>query len=102
MLIESSKPLLVKLRSGSIRMQPGHPVEFSDEDGSKLLARVPGKVRVICQTGSPISWQRGDGSHQTAIVDFIHVDADGQAWAFVDLPGGQWAAVSLKHATVLA
>ncbi|MEO7863738.1 MAG: hypothetical protein ABIU05_25560 [Nitrospirales bacterium] len=99
MLIESSKPLLVKLPSGNIRMQPGHPVAFSTEDGEKLLARVPGKVRVICQAGSSITWLSATGP-QVGVVDFVHTDNTGTVWAFVTMADESWAAVNMKFATV--
>jgi hypothetical protein len=51
LLIEASKPLKVRLRVGEVHMQPGRPVRFSEEDGRKLLARAPGKVR--CVTPKP-------------------------------------------------
>jgi hypothetical protein len=35
------------LVSGEVRLQPGHPVLFSDEDGRKLLERARGKVRLV-------------------------------------------------------
>lgn len=47
MLIEASIPLRVRLGCGEVRLHPGQPVRFSDEDGRKLLARAPGKVRCV-------------------------------------------------------
>ncbi|TKB68558.1 MAG: hypothetical protein E8D52_06000 [Nitrospira sp.] len=47
MLIEASIPLRVRLRSGEVRLRPGHPVRFHDADGRKLLARAPGKVHCV-------------------------------------------------------
>ena len=47
MLIEASIPLRVRLRSGEVRLRPGHPVRFPDVDGRKLLARAPGKVHCV-------------------------------------------------------
>jgi hypothetical protein len=51
MLIESLSPLLVRFRSREVHLEPGQPVRFSEEDGRKLLARAPGKVR--CVTPEP-------------------------------------------------
>jgi hypothetical protein len=48
--------------------------------------------------GDWIEWHRA-GAVQHGTVDFVHVDADGRAWAFVTL-GESWAAVNLKFATV--
>jgi len=50
--------------------------------------------------GSLISWTRADGSAQTGVVDCLHVDVDGQQWAFVSL-GKTWAAVNMKFAMVM-
>jgi len=47
LLIEASIPLRVRLRSGEVRLRPGHPVRFHDADGRKLLARAPGKVHCV-------------------------------------------------------
>lgn len=47
MLIESSKPLTVRLRSGQVHLMPGQPIEFSEEDGLKLLVKAKGRVRLV-------------------------------------------------------
>ncbi|MEO7860040.1 MAG: hypothetical protein ABIU05_06270 [Nitrospirales bacterium] len=96
MLIEAYKPLRVHLKSGEIRMEPGHPLEFSVEDGEKLLARAPGKVRVVCRPGSILTWTRTDGGQHTGVVDFLHAAPTGTAWAFVTVSDGGWAAVNVK------
>src|SRR5580765_2433783 len=54
MLIESSKPLTVRLRSSEVHLTPGQPVEFSEEDGLKLLVKAKGKVRMIQH--QPVDW----------------------------------------------
>jgi hypothetical protein len=46
------------------------------------------------QPGDRITWDRA-GSVQTGLVDFVHVDVDGTAWAFVTLRE-TWAAVNCK------
>ena len=69
----------------------------------RLLSKARGRVRV-CQPaifpGDLVAWIRGDGSTQEGIVDFLHVDQDGQAWAFVALEG-TWAAVRVKLLTLV-
>ncbi|MDP3089635.1 MAG: hypothetical protein Q8N04_03085 [Nitrospira sp.] len=48
MWIESTKPLRVQFRGGmEIRLQPGAPKEFPDEDGKKLLKQAVGKVMAV-------------------------------------------------------
>jgi len=48
--------------------------------------------------GDRIEWHRADGLQQ-GVVDYIHADADGRAYAYV-LSGETWAVVNLKGATV--
>lgn len=57
MLIEALKPLRVRLPDRDIHLVPGHPVDLSDEDGQKLLARAPTKVRRVPQPGEILSWE---------------------------------------------
>lgn len=55
MLIEALEPLTVRLPTGKVcLLVPGQPVEFSEADGRKLLARAKGKVRIA---GTP-DWLR--------------------------------------------
>lgn len=59
MRIEALKPLKVKRPSGDIVLTPGAPVEFSDDEGKRLLEKVPGKVRLIedpVQVGMVVEW----------------------------------------------
>jgi hypothetical protein len=44
--------------------------------------------------GSLIQWQRADLTMQTGVVDYLHTDDVGVAWAFVTIGEG-WAAVNL-------
>ena len=85
---------------GEIRLEPGKPVELPDERAKRLLAKAPGRVRVVSpsiQPGDSIKWTRGDGTEHTATVDFLYKDMDGVTWAFTEGPA--WSAVSLKHAS---
>jgi hypothetical protein len=72
MLIESSKPLTVLLRSGEVKLMPGQPVEFSEEEALRLLARAKGKVRLVASSDSmtvesanaqarPVYFERNEG-----------------------------------------
>ena len=55
LLIESSKPLTVRLRSGTVHLEPGRAWEFTEEDGLKLLVKAKGKVRLVnCGPVSPL------------------------------------------------
>lgn len=76
MKIESLIPLKVKRPSGDIVLTPGTPVEFTEEEGLKLLTKAKGKVRLVEPSGtviqaavrwdgsplSPVYWERGDTS----------------------------------------
>ncbi|MEO7863584.1 MAG: hypothetical protein ABIU05_24735 [Nitrospirales bacterium] len=102
MLLEAvGKPLKYRLSTGEeILFQPGIPVEIPDASANTLLKQAGERVRVIrpaIQTGDTITWLR-NGCHQDGIVDFVHTDNTGQAWAFVTLPIGEWAAVNMKFA----
>jgi len=48
------------------------------------------------QPGDRITWTRGDLTVQHGLVDVVHRDTDGQAWAFCTVPGGSWTAVNVK------
>ncbi|MDN5941095.1 MAG: hypothetical protein L0H94_04340 [Nitrospira sp.] len=54
MLIEASKPLLVRLRSRTVHLEPGQAKEFTEEDGLLLLVKARGKVRLI--QPQPVDW----------------------------------------------
>lgn len=47
MLVEALKPLRVKTSAGTLRLMPGTPVNLPDEQGAKLLAKAPDKVRMV-------------------------------------------------------
>lgn len=48
--------------------------------------------------GALVSWVRADGTRQMGFVDVLHVDPDGQEWAFVSY-GETWAAVNVRDTT---
>lgn len=50
------------------------------------------------RVGDRIEWERADLTVQQGIVDVVHRDTDGQAWAFCTVPGGSWTAVNVKFA----
>jgi hypothetical protein len=59
MKIESLRPLTVKRPSGDIQLIPGTPVEFSEDEGRRLLERAAGKVRAIgdrLEVGAIVEW----------------------------------------------
>lgn len=47
MLIEALTPLKVRVDNRELLLDPGQPQDLSDEDARRLLAKVPGKVRVV-------------------------------------------------------
>lgn len=54
----------------------------------------------LIQPGSCLEWPRADVTIQHGVVDFIHVDAGGTPWAFVNF-GENWAAVNLRYAKMV-
>lgn len=47
MLIESLNPLRVHLRRTVVELVPGQPIELADDEGKRLLAKVPDIVRQV-------------------------------------------------------
>ena len=56
MLIESTKPLLVRFSTGDIRLTPGCPVEIPTAQARKLLLKAGGKVREVSREWNP-TWR---------------------------------------------
>jgi hypothetical protein len=68
MKIESLIPLKVKRPSGDILLTPGTPVEFTEEEGLRLLSKAKGKVRLVEPSGTVIETaQRPDGQPMTPV-----------------------------------
>lgn len=88
---------------GEVHLEPGKPVDLPDDRAQRLLAKAPGRVRVVpgpIQPNDHITWTRGDGTIHSGVVDFVHVDETGTRWAFVTLGEG-WAAINLKTVTLV-
>jgi hypothetical protein len=100
-LINALQPLLVRLPGGDVHLQPGVPVEFPDEQGHRLLAKVPNKVRRVTIPSPPINqsvyWNSVDGKTRSGVLDFIHTESDTSTWAFVTTENGNWVAVNLRY-----
>jgi len=93
-------PIRYTWPGGSVLLEPGSPIELDDARAQRLMAKVPGRVRVVSSTiqiGTAINWTRGDGSMQIGTVEFLHHDAVGNDWAFVTIEES-WVAVNLKFA----
>ncbi len=56
MLIEASAPLTIRRRSGDVRLLPGQPVDFPEDEALKLLAKAKGKVREV-KTDWLVAWR---------------------------------------------
>lgn len=75
-----------------IRQQERTPPVVTEEASTQQKAL--GRVSTV-HPGDRITWTRADGTTQTGLVDFVHVELDGIAWAFVAI-GESWAAVNMK------
>ena len=62
MKIEAIKPLTVHLQDGDLDLEPGVPVNVSDDIGRKLLMKAQGVVRLVetadatVHTGHRVEW----------------------------------------------
>jgi hypothetical protein len=103
MLIEAiEKALKVKRQDGDILLTPGTPVEFTEEEGLKLLTKAKGKVRLVEQSEtviepaqrpdgqplSPIYWETGTGQILGPAVP-EYLARDGQTFWIVTTFEGQ-------------
>lgn len=72
MLIESSRPLTVRFRTGIVELKPGQPVELPESEALRLLAKAKGKVRLVesnqsmeiepaAENARPVYWEQADG-----------------------------------------
>lgn len=48
------RPLAVKIDGRLVHLRPGTPVEFTDDQGLKLLAKAQGRIRVVSGQASMI------------------------------------------------
>src|SRR5262249_17425824 len=46
--------------------------------------------------GTRITWERGHGTAQNGVVDFLHIFLD-EVWAFCSCPDGGWCVVNTKY-----
>lgn len=61
----------------------------------ETLKRQPTLAPILtAQPSDRITWIRA-GSVQHGTVDFVHIDGDGIAWAFVTL-GNSWTTINMK------
>lgn len=107
MKVESTKPLKVQLRSGSVFLSPGVPTDLPEEEALLLLSKARGRVRLVepsetviepaCRPdGSPVSsvyFERNDGAicGPAKVLDFMRASAGGppRDWVVVEF-GGCW------------
>lgn len=56
MLVEAiNTPLIYRWPGGEVHLEPGRPVELSEYRVKRLLAKAPGKVRVVPSDSAPSS-----------------------------------------------
>ena len=56
MLIEATKPLLIRCSTGDLHLTPGTPVEIPTEQARRVLLKAKGKVREVPRDWSP-TWR---------------------------------------------
>jgi hypothetical protein len=83
-------------RALALLSQPTERVKPQETLKQQALTQRPDTGSTI-EAGSCIVWTRGDGSIQTGVVDYLHVDDTGTRWAFVT-QGSSWSAVNVKFA----
>jgi len=81
MWIEAVKPLRVQFKHGKeVRLHPGAPVEFPDEDGQKLIEQAPGKVRLVLRPGDVVEWLSPALPRQQGEILAVHDDGTFEVW----------------------
>ena len=104
MKIEATdKSFIYRWPGGEVHLEPGKPIELPDERATRLLRKAGNRARMVLSTIHPgdwITWTRADGTTPNGLVDVVHVDVDGLAWAFVTI-GESWAAVNLKFVKMI-
>lgn len=103
-MIEALKPLLVHLRTGSIQLTPGQPVDLPESDALRLLVKAKGKVRLVSvldavtsepahPNARPVYFEREDGViyGPARVLDLAEASAGGarRHWVIVEFEG-QW------------
>jgi hypothetical protein len=94
LLIESLKPLTVKVNGRAIPMRPGHPVEFPEDQGGKLLAKARDKVRRLPSPGDTVALE----GEPLTVLD-VDTDPHGVTWALVADDRYDWRFVNATFLT---
>lgn len=90
------KSFIYRWPDGEVHLQVGVPIDLPDERAKRLLSKAGNRVRLVSiQSGDLVAWTRADKTTPIGLVDFVHLDADGNTWAFVTV-GKSWTAVNLK------
>ncbi len=95
MLIEGLRPLCLVLANRMIRLVPGYPVYFSDEEAQKILEKAGSKVRVFNKhmdvkdsNDDLIMWKSDKGLCGPAFL--IAVDSSNAGTWMLVQDGGDW------------
>ena len=88
MLIESKKPLVVRLTDRDIHLVPGQSTELPDDVAEKVLAKAPSAVRVIvntdedapCMFHCTVAWESQRFGHRIGRI----VLASGNGWCLAE------------------
>lgn len=92
----TGKGFIYRWPGGEVHLEPGKPIELPPERAKRLLEKAGTKARLVLSivVGDLITWTRADGTTPIGLVEAVHVDVEGIAWAFVTI-GQTWAAVNL-------
>ncbi|MBK8274955.1 MAG: hypothetical protein IPK92_03730 [Nitrospira sp.] len=74
MVIESLKPLRVRLRDRTIDLRPGQPLELNDDEAALLLAKKSDKVWPVLRPGDVVEWRSPALPKQQGEVLVVHPD----------------------------
>lgn len=103
MLVEAiGKPMCYRWPEGEVQLVPGQPVDLPEERALRLLAKAPGKVKVVSWSSDvviepaapnarPVYWERGDGHiYGPAVPEFlakVGTGATDRFWVIVEYQG---------------
>lgn len=96
MLIEALYPLTVRLPNGDLQMEPGQPVDLPEAYATRLLEKLPQKVRRLdarpliepaAPNARPVFWETADRLILGPAVPEFLAQVGAQFWVVVQYDG---------------